>query len=944
MKQIFFLVLVLYSFFEHSLCTTPSDVTCSQIDFLFYDSQCCDSSNSVQCLKQLSKLQYDSTIDNLQDQINRIVSNDELAVSGGNKKLSIESGADIEIVSDTTANPSQIIVKEKSSLVMEADSILDLSAISLQAGQTNDVRAVIDNIQLSNVQGKNDVITMDDPLHADKGIVVDGDRFTVEDFSGNVESKGNLKVWGNINSASLDINDKLKVSTDGTVTSKGSVEIANSLIIKDGVVAKFTASTDGRVEALGLVEARNGLEVRGSTAKLMSGINTNNVFTVDPVEGDTVVKGSFTATKGAILGGTGTNTRLQGTTTVGAADVLVVEGTLSVVGQLTGSTMVATQTINVNTIDSDVDFNDKEISKVKVTANSLDGPVGSITPSTIVATTIGTSGLATLDSLSVTGDAALGNIAVVNDELSGAVSITSGTLASTGDAAVGGNAAVTGTLGVTGATTLAATTAASVEVTGAATLKGAVSMEGDVTFEKKMIVNEELQIGTGVSTPASVVLNPESKKCSATYDLANDVGGFVGLMCNDALPAFDGDTYADSDACLLASANNCAAFLAARSGSVCVDGTTVTASTDSDACIVATHTWKAIGIADGVNTISLGVSKFDQKCKLCKPDSVGTNNANHEHGQPFYGFVPAATSGAVDFAKDGTLKTSGKATLASMEVVGDSAVVDLASSGIVTINTLQTSDDTKFKVDSSGDVVTNDVVVGGTLAVNSGTALSSTLTVVGATIIKNELKTQDVTNVANPVDGVILGTDGSIEAKSIHIDGIIVGKDEEFKVDGLGEVTATRIHAAGYFMPMFQESIAPVCRVTNGLIMFAEGSCSKKFRKYTCTSGIFNNQAAQAEVMGQCPGTVEVESIMAGATDACVDGTTASTFCEELKTRQQCEGIVDVSFKDDIVQTLPSKDIDDAPLTLTWTPVGTVVNRLCMSGYEKNLVPLPVGS
>ena len=460
MKQIFFLVLLLYSFFEHSLCTTPSDVTCSQIDFLFYDSQCCDSSNSVQCLKQLSKLQYDSTIDNLQDQINRIVSNDELAVSGGNKKLSIESGADIEIVSDTTANPSQIIVKEKSSLVMEADSILDLSAISLQAGQTNDVRAVIDNIQLSNVQGKNDVITMDDPLHADKGIVVDGDRFTVEDFSGNVESKGNLKVWGNINSASLDINDKLKVSTDGTVTSKGSVEIANSLIIKDGVVAKFTASTDGRVEALGLIEARNGLEVRGTTAKLMSGINTNNVFTVDPVEGDTVVKGSFTATKGAILGGTGTNTRLQGTTTVGAADLLVIEGTLSVVGQLTGSTMVSTQTINVNTIDSDVDFNDKEISKVKVTANSLDGPVGSITPSTIVATTIGTSGLATLDSLSVTGDAALGNIAVVNDELSGAVSITSGTLASTGDAAVGGNAAVTGTLDVTGASTLAATTAA----------------------------------------------------------------------------------------------------------------------------------------------------------------------------------------------------------------------------------------------------------------------------------------------------------------------------------------------------------------------------------------------------------------------------------------------------------------------------------------------------
>jgi len=874
----------------------------------------------VQCLKQLSKLEYDSTINYLQDQINRIVSNDELAVAGTNKKLSIESGADIEIVSDTTANPSQIVVKEKSNLVLEAGSTFDISEIALEAGQTDGVRAVVDNIQLSNVRGKDDVITMDDPLHADKGIFVDGDRFVVEDFSGNVESKGNAKIWGQVASASLDVNDKFKVSTDGTVNSKGSVNIENSLMVKDGVVAKFTANTDGTVEAKGLVTARDGLEVRGATAQLISGINTNNVFTVDATTGDTVVKGSFTATEGAVIGGTGTQSRLQGTTTVGSGDLLIVEGTLNVVGTLTGTTMVSTQTINVNAIASDVDFQTNKITNVEVVANAISGPLGSGSADTVLATTIGSSGLATLHSLTVTGDTTIGNIQIVGDALSGAVSVTSGTISSTGDAAVGGNAAVTGTLGVAGASTLAATTAAALTVDGAATLKGAVSMEGDVTFEKKMVVNEELQIGTGTTTTGAITSAGDGFKCatelasntkyypdssSATYFTLEKCTEWAEVVFNQP------DNYFCSDASVKPLLQE---------------------GTDPTACPGWTSQQQAVGFT-GYFIYKAGNSR----CALCSGSGT-TAEAGQHHYQ--YGTI---SSGAVDFAKDGTLKTSGKATLASLEVEGQSDVVDLASSGAVTINTLQTSDDTKFKVESTGNVITQDLVVGGSLAVNSGADLSSTLTVAGATTVKALFKTVDVTDPASPVDGVTLGTDGAITAKSIHIDGIIVGKSDEFKVDDIGEVTASRVHAAGYYMPMFQESIAPVCKVNDGIILYAEGSCSQQFRKYTCSGdgsgGTFANQASQQATMGQCgntnAGSIVVENVAHGEVGGCETG--AARFCEELKTRQQCEGIIDISFQG-AAQTLPTHLSDSSALAQTWTPVGSVINRLCMAG---SLIALP---
>ena len=122
-------IIFILSFFVNSNAT-PSDVTCSQIDFLFYDSQCCDSSNSVSCLKQLNKIEYDQTIGNLQSQINGITSNNDLSIAGVGNSLKIQSQATLDVHSDSAAAASKLNIMGNSQLVMGADSVLDLSAIS----------------------------------------------------------------------------------------------------------------------------------------------------------------------------------------------------------------------------------------------------------------------------------------------------------------------------------------------------------------------------------------------------------------------------------------------------------------------------------------------------------------------------------------------------------------------------------------------------------------------------------------------------------------------------------------------------------------------------------------------------------------------------------------------------------------------------------------------
>ena len=122
-----------------------------------------------------------------------------MTITGDDKELILESGAELVISSDNDGvQQSKIVMKDKSKMTFETGSLVDFSAIAVTMGQTQDVRTVVDHIQLSDVTGKDDKINLDDPLHANKGIIVDADRFVVEDVSGNVVSKGSIKAWGNL--------------------------------------------------------------------------------------------------------------------------------------------------------------------------------------------------------------------------------------------------------------------------------------------------------------------------------------------------------------------------------------------------------------------------------------------------------------------------------------------------------------------------------------------------------------------------------------------------------------------------------------------------------------------------------------------------------------------------------------------------------------------------
>ena len=909
----FILIIFILSFFTNSNAT-PSDVTCSQIDFLFYDSQCCDSSNSVSCLKQLNKIEYDQTIGNLQSQINGITSNNDLSIAGVGSSLKIQSQATLDVHSDSAAAASKLNIMANSQLVMGADSVLDLSAISLTAGETSDNRAIIDNVQVKEMTGKDNKISLDDPLHANKGIKVDEDRFTVADVSGNVESKGNIKAWGEVNSGSLNINDKLKVTSDGRIDSVGAIHVQNDVVIQNGVDVKLRLFQDGTLEAKGLVDAKNGLKVRGAISELNTGISVNtDRFTVDGATGDVTTAGKLTVADGADIGGLNKQNKLIGITEVPTGSKLIVQGQLDV----TGGTFlyaegVTTATLDVGTIASDVDWASNKITNVKL-EGQLDGPVGDVSPDSVKATTISTTGEASLASANVAGSLTVGAVTVDTNNVAGVASLQAATVTATGNVAVGGNAAVTGTLGVTGATTLAATTAASITVDGAATMKGAVAMEGDVTFEKKMIVNEELQIGTGVSTPDTSALAEENKKCKSVvavddnndfrkaYITADDTATITTFTSTTA-PTICGDVALY----ILNNGGVCRNAAAGGAGGPLLNGNVYTA--ESCAALPGdTFTWLAYADYTGDFHVVTG----SNNCAICGTDGTETD-ASYDH----YKATKGGVAGAVDFAKDGTLKTSGKATLASMEVVGDSVVSTLTASGDVTVVAIKQSDPSKFSVSSGGNVNAVDLTVSGTADVAGAVALSATLSVASTATFNGDVKTVDGTG----ADGVVLKGDGKVEAKLLEVSGPISGKDGKFSVNDIGEVTAANIQVTGRLLPMFQEATSASCTVNDGVIMFAKGSCALGFREWRCgASGTFTTQGTGTG-MGDCSDT-----ITSTASASCVQGN--EVYCEEIKTRSQCKGAPVIVPKAGSTQGAIT-----TPAAQVWTPTGVIELKLCMGG------------
>ena len=381
------------AFFLLGTSKAASDVTCSQIDFLYYDSQCCDTTNSVTCLKQLNKLEYDSTIARLDDRIDKVLAGDMTISQGG--KLTVEGKSSINVHSDSASLSSSVNILKDSILALKAGSTLDLSEISLKAGETNGNRAQIRHVELSDVTGKDDKVTIDDKLHADKGIVVDDDRFVVHDVTGQVDTKAGISAIGKVSAGMLDINSKFKVGSNGLVHSEGSVSVENSLKVVDGVSVKFEAKKDGSVDVDGVVSAKS-LETSQSS-KMDGGLTVGTALKID-TNGKLSGSSDISMTGTMTLGDPTKTHTVVGTTVIPKESTLLVKGTLDVTaGKLLHTVSLNVQNASIDSITDDLDMKNNEIKNVVIkTGATFDGPLGDNTPSTVKATTLSASTSATL--------------------------------------------------------------------------------------------------------------------------------------------------------------------------------------------------------------------------------------------------------------------------------------------------------------------------------------------------------------------------------------------------------------------------------------------------------------------------------------------------------------------------------------------------------------------
>jgi len=897
---------------------TTNPVLCSQVDYLFYNSDCCNAAAEVPCMEQLAKVTYDATVTDLYAKIENVKTGG-LAIAAS-RVLDIQDGANLVVHGSGTGQDANgndkfgtLLVKQYGTLDFEAGAVLDLSKISLDAGKDANTRAKLAFSELGDVTGD---VTFHGVVNADKGISVDAGQFSVADVTGDVLTKGSLEAYGKATASALDINGKVTIASNGNLRSAASVAMEDDLLVIDTSCANppcvdhqfKVKQADGEVEAKGNVFVRQALEVDG-LSKLDGGINVANLFTVG-VDGTTTVDALVTMKKLVTMKGGG---RLEGSWVVPTGSAISVLGTLNIEqGNLKTTGTVASSNITFDTLSAGADFNNQAVTNVNFDTGSISGvtidgsAIGATTASTVKATTIDASSTITgAGDLSIAGTATVSAVTVNAGAVSGVTTLAVADVTVSNDLTVQGNAAITGTLAA-GVSTLAATTAASVEVTGASTLKGAATLEGDVTIKKEAMFEEGLQVGTGVTTTTadSYVHVIDDEKCTAALintnsifsnagDSSTGVAMTIELCASWTYYVLENDGYCQSDV------NSNPYIGAVHTSANCPTG----------------FTWKDGSSATGLFEYLTGGSW----CGVCGTDAkTAVNGAGQKVYQATLGTT--TTSGAVDFAKDGTLQTSGKATLDSMEVTNDGSVKDLTVSNTLVLDGTTTTTN-GFTLTSEGDASINSVVVSTTLDVSGAIKLSGAQTSTALASFEAGLKTVGgscnddsktklqcagdtctvdgvaaQTCVWTPVDGVSALIDGSIEAKTIKLtdaaaNALNVEKSNHCSnaayateatceaagnvwtalknvasISNDGTLTATKVESEGRIMPMYQETndAGLHCSDNDGVIIQVVGACEAglNFRQWSCDDsgsdisfGDFSGSPHADDWMGTCTGT-----------------------------------------------------------------------------------------
>lgn len=336
---------------------------------------------------------------------------------------------------------------------------------------------------------------------------------------------------GNASSSYIDVNNSGITLHGGTSSTTVAVDDNGFAVdLNDDGTPDFGALIDGSGNITGGI--RGDWSVNGTLE--VDGLATTNGITNTGVIRTDVLNVNLAIANSAVAG-------VPDPAPVVIADNLFVTGATTFASQVNANGGIVTNNANINAGTGTITAGVGNIA----TVNATTGNIGTVNSTTIVNSgnigtdTLSTTGLATLNSASVTNDLSVGGNATITGTTTSTglltaqngASVANGLTVTSGGATITGNTSVTGNLSATGSVTgntVVATTSASVgtnltvggqtqtgtlAVTGAATVGGTLGVTG-LTSTNGISNTGNIATGTGTITAGTVAINGTTNKIS----------------------------------------------------------------------------------------------------------------------------------------------------------------------------------------------------------------------------------------------------------------------------------------------------------------------------------------------------------------------------------------------------------------------------------------------
>ena len=872
MKYTFVALITL--FLSNAGAQLVSDIKCSQIDYVYSDSNCCQSGDNVgRCLKQIAQADLEAELGSINTKI------DNLQYGG----MTVQQSAVLRVGADASSNVADksgtlriesdgsIEVMANGKIDIKNNAVLDVSGATVTGlgGSATGDAVSVGYMTLTGIVGDT---SCSGELSINGGLKMDSDKFVVADNTGDVSTKGSLAVSGSISASSLLIDtDKLSIDVAGnmvakSVVSKGDLKIKKS----DNSVVTAVDSETGNMVTDGYIHAKGKLYV-DDEAVLNKGINVDNKFVVADVTGDTTIVGTLQiAGKTMINGGID----IIGSSKVVSGSTLKVLGTLDVSeGTMVGSVAQLGQ-VSIQQLTAPLDHNNQASTHVDITSGKMNSVViGDSAPAnaefvSLKASDIeSTSLLSAKGGITVTGSATLNNGATITGAVAGITTLDASSTVTAGAFASSGEIAVN-TIVATGVAKLAG-----IEVD---TDKFKVDVAGNV--EAKSIVVDGKATASGVDIVGQGLKIADTDIASPVLSIAHDSGNIVseGTLHIKQSSALDGDV----------------------------------------------STAGALGVT-GLSSLDGGID-VNNNLDIATNGRVTTSEGVYASKSSSLKGLVVQADGAQGLTVDGTLsKLNGGLTV---EATGTATATELTTGNCdggcyCNANMADGNGNDQAYIDSSGLSLAECTSYVAGLNVGAThfahTASDCSPCSLNPTFTSNaNIKVYTIST--STEEKFKVDSSGALTAKGVAKLDAGVEVSDKFSVNTAGHVTATGLSIAGAKIPVFQEREAVDCSAFSAdasisastagdgnIILLAKGQCAKRFERYGCGSALVTaSDPTEADFLNHetssiCSGDFTVE-----VTDTCVSkktcagndcpnigGTTVGgQYCRQLDTRELCEG------------------------------------------------------